>query len=112
MKVELTISGGLAYLPGLAKPVTIDGEALSAAEAEKLARLVAAARFFERPATPSAPVPGTADMQSYVITVHEDVGHEGSRRHTLRLADPVEDPDLGALLNFLRAIAKQLRAQR
>ncbi len=107
MKVEFTTSGGVGYFPGLAKPVTIDGDALPEAEARALARLVEAADFFDRPASLGGPPPGAADMQVYTITVED-----GGRRHSLRLAGPVEDSALQDLLAFLRTKAKELRARR
>lgn len=107
MKVEFTTSGGVAYFPGLSRPVTIDGDALPEAETRTLARLVQAADFFDRPTSLGAPPPGAADMREYTITVED-----GGRRHSLRLADPIEDPALQDLLAFLRTKAKELRSRQ
>ena len=107
MKVEFTTSGGVAYFPGLSQPVTIDGAALPEAEVRTLARLVEAARFFDRPAETGSPPSGAADMQEYAITVED-----GGRRHSLRVTDPIEDSALQELVAFLQAKAKELRARQ
>ena len=104
MRIELTIEGGLAHFPGLSRPTVIDSDTLSAEEAGKLAELVAAARFFERPTSAGPPRRGAADYRQYTITV-EDEG----RRHSIHLVDPVGEPPLQELLRFLQTTA---RAQR
>jgi hypothetical protein len=101
MRVSLSMpSTGLAYLPGKAKPITVDSNALPEDEAAKLEQLVADARLFDRPADKSAVKPRGADYQEYTITVDS-----GDRTCTIRLADPVKDPDLQALLKYLRSKA-------
>ncbi len=49
MRIQLKIEGGLAYFPGLSKPITIDGNALPPQEADKLKQLLDAAHFFDLP---------------------------------------------------------------
>ncbi|MBE3559792.1 MAG: hypothetical protein IMW89_11290 [Ktedonobacteraceae bacterium] len=98
MRVQLKIEGGIAFFPGLRKPVVIDTDHLPASEAAELKRLVQATRFFDLPETVSPPPPGAADYQQYVITV-EDEG----RQHSVRLTDPVENPAMQALLSYLQA---------
>jgi hypothetical protein len=107
MRVEFTTEGGIAHFPGLSRPVVIDSATLPAEEDAELKRLVEAARFFEQPTAVGAPPPGAADYRQYTITV-EDNG----RRHTVQLADPVEDPPLQQLLHFLQAKARELRRGR
>lgn len=104
MRVEFTTEGGIAQFPGLSRPVTLGDDQLSEQEAQELRRLVEASRFFDQPPTAGAPRPGAADYRTYIITV-EDAG----RRHTLRIAEPVQDPDLQRLIEFLR---NQVRARR
>jgi hypothetical protein len=97
MRVQLKRSGGFAPIPGLSRPITIDGASLPAEDAAELARLVGAARFFDLPSVPSAPRPGAADYHQYTVTV-EDQG----RQHTVAFTDPVPNPELQALLAFLK----------
>ena len=108
MRVQFSVEGGLAAFPGLSKPVTIDSGDLSAAEAARLEQLVGAARFFDLPAATARRGAGASaihpDQRQYTITVQD-----GARRHTARLADPVESEELQALVDFLQA---QARAQR
>ena len=106
MHVQFTTEGGIAYFPGLSKPVTIDSEQLSPAEASELKRLVEATHFFERPAQVGTVPRGAADYQRYTIVVEE-----GGRKHTVQLTDPVQDPDFQNLLNFLKSQAKTQRAR-
>jgi hypothetical protein len=104
MRIEFQTEGGIAHFPGLSRPIVIDHEALSAEEASELTRLLEAARFFERPTVAGAPRSGAADYRQYTITVEE-----GERQHSIRLADPVEDPTLQQLLGFLQTKARALR---
>ncbi|OGO41671.1 MAG: hypothetical protein A2Z04_04300 [Chloroflexi bacterium RBG_16_57_9] len=104
MRIRYVMEGGIAFFPGLSKPVTIDSRKLPEAEARELERRVQAARFFDQPPQPG-PIPrGAADYRQYTLTIQE-----GSRRHTVQLVDPVEDPNLQALLEFVQA---QARSQR
>ena len=106
MQVQFKMeSTGLAFFPGLAKPVAIDSATLPGEKAAELERLVHAARFFEQPAMVGALPRGAADYRQYTITVED-----GGRRHSVRLTDRVEDPDLQRLLSFLQDQAKAQRA--
>lgn len=100
MRIDFKIEGGLAYFPGLNKPFTIDSHALPGAEAKQLEALVAKARLFERPNASSAARSmartRAADVQRYMITVGED-----GRQRTLQFVDPITDPDVQALVDFL-----------
>jgi hypothetical protein len=104
VRVQFRQEGGLAHFPGLSRPVALDGTVLSRDEADELQCLVAAARFFERPARAAAPPRGAADYRRYTITVDD-----GGRQHTVTVTDPVEDPALQRLLAFLQAKARALR---
>ncbi len=97
MRIQLNIDGGLAYFPGLSKPIVVDSERLPAQEADKLRQLLNAARFFDLPPALKAPAPGAADYRKYTITVDDD-----SKHHTVQVTDPIEDPSLRALLNYLQ----------
>jgi hypothetical protein len=97
MQVQLQIEGGLAFIPGLSKPITIDSKTLSTQETEKLRQLLDAVHFFELPAVVGTPRPGAADHRQYTITVDD-----GSRHHTVRMTDPIKDSHLQALLTHLK----------
>jgi|GEM_PF-210072 len=104
MRIRFVMEGGIAFFPGLSQPVTIDSRKLPEEEARELERRVQAAHFFDQPRQPG-PIPrGAADYRQYTITIEE-----GKRRHTVQLVDPVEDPNLQALLDFVQA---QARSQR
>jgi hypothetical protein len=90
---------GLAYLPKRNQPVRIDTAQLTPAAAAVLERLVAAANFFQLPAT-VGPTPAAPDRLIYTITV-EDQG----RRHTVRAVTPFENPALQELIRHLKGHA-------
>jgi hypothetical protein len=101
MRVSFTTEGGIAYLPGLSGPVTIDTHELPVEEANALGRLIEAAGFFELPATSAPPPPGAADYLQYTISVTTP-----GRSHEVRLTEPIENPRVRELvrhLNHLRA---------
>ncbi len=98
MRLQFKMEGGIAYFPGLSKPITIDSDQLPKQESDELKRLVNATRFFALPAVMGSPSPGAADYRRYTITI-EDEG----KQHTVHLTDLIEDPNLHALLAYLRA---------
>src|SRR2546428_11651518 len=91
------MDGGIAYFPGLSKPILIDSDKLPREESDELKRLVNATHFFDLPPVVGSPPPGAADYRQYTITI-EDEG----KQHTVRLTDPIEDPHLHALLTHLK----------
>ena len=103
MRISFKTEGGIAHLPGLSRPVTIDTDELPAKEANELERLIEAANFFELSAT-SAPPRGGADYQQYTITVNTP-----ERSHTVRLVDRIEDPHVRELVNHLRTKVMKAR---
>jgi hypothetical protein len=105
MRVEFATSGGIAYFPGLARPVVIEADQLPEADARRLDDLVAASRFFDQPAQVEGRLrSGAADYRQYTITIDQ-----GTQRHTLTITEPIEDPDLRQLVSFLEAQAKASR---
>ncbi len=98
MRVQFQMEGGIAYFPGLNKPITIDCDQLPRQEADELKRLVNAAHFFTLSAVIGSPASGAADYRQYTITI-EDAG----KQHTVHVTDPIEDPQLQALVTKLRA---------
>ena len=97
MRVELQIEGGIAYFPGLSKPVVVNSADLPTEQASELQQLIDDSHFFELPAASRSLPKGAADMRSYTITVEV-----GRRRSTVRLVDPIEDERLQALIDFLQ----------
>lgn len=106
MRVIFQSEGGIAHFPGLSRPVTIETEQLPEQDAAELRELMGAARLLDRPAQVGKAAPGAADYRQYTITVEAQ-----SRRYTVRLSEPVEDPDLKRLLRFLQDKAKDLRTR-
>ena len=94
------MDGGFVYLPARSEPVTIDTEDLPAEEASELEHLIEAADFFELPET-SPPPRGAADYVRYTISVTIP-----GRSHTVHLTDPIENPDLQALVEYLETKAR------
>jgi Emfourin len=100
MRIRLETEGGFAAFPGLNRPIEVDTAQLPAAEAAELDHLVDGARFFEQPAITPAP-PGAADYRQYTITVERP-----GRTHTVRVADPIGDSALAALVTRLQALRR------
>ena len=96
MHVRLMISGGLVYSGGIAHPLVLDTERLSEPDAERLRELVDDAHFWKLPAKDPAAMP-RPDTRSYDLTI-EDRG----KTQSVRLIDPVEEPRLHALLEFVK----------
>jgi hypothetical protein len=97
MRVELQTEGGVAFFPGLAKPIVLNSSDLSKEQVAQLQQLIASTRFFELPAAKRALPKSAADMRRYTITVED-----GRRRRTVRLTDPIENMHLQALIDFLQ----------
>jgi hypothetical protein len=100
MRVQFKTDGGFVYLPERGAPVAIDTDDLPAEEARELERLLDAAGFFDLPET-SPPPRGAADYLRYTISVTSP-GHS----HTVHVTDPIEDPDLQALVEYLEGKAR------
>ena len=97
MRVQLKVSGGLAYFPGLSKPIIIDSNTLPAQQANKLKQLLDDVSFFDLPSVINAPPAGAADYRQYTITVDDDGKH-----HTVLATDLIQDPKLQVLLDYLQ----------
>jgi hypothetical protein len=97
MRVELQTEGGMAYFPGLSKPVVVDSSDLPKEQAARLQQLIDSTHFFDLPAASRSVPKGAADIRRYTIKVED-----GRRRRTVRLNDPVEDTRLQALIDFLQ----------
>ena len=106
MRVIFQTEGGIAHFPGLSRPVTIESDQLPEREEAELRELMGAARLLDRPAHVGKTTRGAADYRQHTITVEAE-----NRSYTVRLTEPVEDPDLQRLLRFLQGKAKALRAK-
>jgi hypothetical protein len=107
MRIVFKTSGGLAAVPALNAPLTLDVPLLPPADQEELRQLVERSRFFELPARRARP--HAPDARSYIITIED-----GDRSHTLTLTDPVPAGDLRGLVERLRwhAAARRSRTPR
>jgi hypothetical protein len=98
VEASISIEGGIAHFPGLARERRVDFSTLRDTEIETFRALVEKARFFARQ---DAPAGGGADRRTYRIAI--DLG--GGRK-MLTVRDPVNDPDLAALIRFIEAHAR------
>jgi len=96
VRVELTIDGGFAYIPGLAGPIVVDGAQVAAAEAGELRRLCRAALAVTTSAAGTKRA-ATPDARRYQLTIVID-----DKKHELVAADPVNPPAVAALIAFVR----------
>ena len=106
MRVTFQTEGGIAHFPGLSRPVTIETDQLPEQEATELRELMDAAQLLDRPAHVGKAGRGAADYRQHTITVEAQ-----NRRYTVRVSEPIEDPDLQRLLRFLQDKAKAVRAR-
>lgn len=97
MRIEFKREGGVAYFPGLSRPVVIDTDRLSPEEAGHLHALVEASRFFDQSEQVGTAKPGAADYRHYTIRIEA-----GDRDHTIRLVEPIADPGLRSLVQHLQ----------
>jgi hypothetical protein len=104
MRVQFQSEGGVAFFPGLQKPISIDVDALSASDADRLRQLVRAANFFDLPAHIGTAPRGAADMRTYTLTIED-----GGQRHTVRVTEPITDDTLQALVGALQRQVRTLR---
>ncbi|MES2817548.1 MAG: protealysin inhibitor emfourin [Pseudomonadota bacterium] len=96
MHIELVRTGGIAFFPGLNRPLVLDLECLEPAAAQHLSTLVEAADFFHLPACLGRAPPGAADCQSYRLTIE----HAGLR-HSVQATIPLQHPALAALIQAI-----------
>lgn len=109
MRIELSIDGGFACFPGLARPLVLDGAHLSAADLAELTRLcrdaLAAALPDVAPAEAlpdAAPAEALPDARRYRLAIDID-----GERHELAAADPVAQPAVAALIDFVAGHGKR-----
>ena len=102
LRIDFGIEGGLAALPGLAKPLTIDCADLPRQDAAKIEALVQRADFFGR--RMPVRVASMPDARTYTIGVDD-----GDRCRTLRVEEPIADDAMRELVAELRRHAAKLR---
>ena len=107
MRIDFRMDGGIAAFPGLAKPVSIDCEALPAAETARLRTLVERAGFFARVWKKNRPPSSTPDARAYTIAVDD-----GGQCRSLTVTEPIADDALRELVAELRAHADAQRSRR
>jgi hypothetical protein len=96
MRVELSIDGGFAYIPGVAEAIVVDASQLSAVDAAECARLCGAALALTQ-RTRSVRTSPMPDARRYRVTIET-----GGAQRTLAATDPVDEPALEALIAFVR----------
>ena len=96
MRVELTIDGGFAYIPGLRRPIVLNGAELAENDAAMLRRLCTAA-IAATPQKAGPPPPTLPDARRYRCTIELD----GARCDFIA-ADPIGEPAIAALIAFLQ----------
>jgi hypothetical protein len=98
MRIEVTIGGGFAWIPGLVRPLVLDTESLPPEEAAELHRLCdeALQALREQQAARRAPTP---DARTYRIVIETDTG-----KSEVACADPLAHP-VAALVAFIRVRA-------
>jgi hypothetical protein len=101
VRVTLKTAGGLAYFPGVAKPIVVDSDVLAPEDAEHLRELVEAASFFDLPVQVGARTPGSADMRTRTLTVED-----GTRRHVVSAEEPHMPATLKHLIDFVTTRGK------
>ena len=100
MRITFQRQGGIAFIPGLTKPVVIDTGQLAAALRADLEQLVRAARFFALPATVGMKQRGAADYREYTVTVED-----GGRSSTVHFIEPFNNSAVEELIAVLESHA-------
>jgi hypothetical protein len=99
MRIAFSVDGGLASLPGLRRPITLECDRLPPERSARLKALVEQARFFS--AEPAAPSAAGRDVRTYTVEVDD-----GVRCRRLTLTEPIADAGLRALVEELRGCAR------
>lgn len=102
VRIQLSQEGGLAAFPGLARPRSVELGELPAEQAEAIEHGLRDARFHELPSVVEGSSPRGADQRQYTLTVEE-----GTRRHSVKLVEPVEDPHLRELLSLVKRATRR-----
>lgn len=106
-RVTLRVEGGLAHIPGLARPRTVDSDELDEEDRAGLMDVLGAAGLLPGTvaAAPPPPAPSRgADRQTYTVTVE----CSGEQRE-VTVSDPVGDEPYGALVRTVRRLSRRRR---
>ncbi|MFI4887544.1 MAG: protealysin inhibitor emfourin [Burkholderiales bacterium] len=106
LRIDFQVDGGLAAFPGLARPVTIQCDALPPHENERLRDLVRRADFFALPRQADSQA-GAPDARAYTIAIDD-----GAQCKTVTVREPIADPALRALVAELRNQSMAARRAR
>ena len=101
MRITFQSQGGIAFFPGLNRPVVIDTAQLPAEERSKLEGLLQSTRFFALPASVGQTRRGAADVREYTLRVQDE-----TRDYTVRVTEPFDHPELEQLISELRSRAR------
>jgi hypothetical protein len=117
MRIEFKQEGGLAHIPGLSEPVSMDTAQMPDEQARELERLVEHARFFRSPATGRCTPSRRASAPLYAYGIarrapphrrtHRPGGRScppGSARLPARQSARVAHPALGAMFRAPRSL--------
>lgn len=96
MRISIKENGGPAFFPGLAKPRSVELDALPEPDQQELRQLIQASDFFKLPQS-QAPDSGKPGQVHYTLTVTE-----GEREHTVCVLAPVKSQALDGLVQCVR----------
>ena len=101
MRITFQSQGGIAFFPGLNRPVVIDTAQLSAEERSNLEGLVQSTSFFALPASVGKRRRGAADVREYTLRIEDE-----TRDYTVHVTEPFDHPELEQLIMELRSHAR------
>jgi emfourin len=101
VRITFQSQGGIAFFPGLNRPVVIDTAQLPAEQRSNLEGLVQATRFFALPPTVGTTRRGAADFREYTLKVED-----GVQNYTVHVTEPFENSDLEELISALQSHAR------
>lgn len=102
--VHLTVEGGFAALPGLARPAPVDTEELEPDARAELLGLLGAAGLLPGTSVQTSPPPAPtrgADRQTYTVTVAC-----GGEERSVQVVDPVTVEPYRTLVRTLRRLTR------
>ena len=95
MRISIKENGGPAFFPGLAKPRSVELDALPEQDQQELRQLIEQSKFFQLPQ--STQPSGNPGQVHYTLTVTE-----GEREHTVCVLAPVKSQALDGLVQCVR----------